>query len=173
MKNEHKMILGYVLGGFLVMVLVPSGIYIATAFLGAAFETPVITIPWLRIVLAALLLVVGFSFGLWSIVIQNVVGKGGPLEIANIEISPKTKNLVVSGPYRYTRNPMLFGTFLIYLGFATCLNSAVAVLIVIALVVFMLVVVIRLEEKRLLRDFGNQYEEYRRKTSRFFPWFPA
>jgi protein-S-isoprenylcysteine O-methyltransferase Ste14 len=28
-----------------------------------------------------------------------------------------------------------------------------------------------MEEKRLLKDFGNQYEEYRKKVSKFIPLF--
>jgi protein-S-isoprenylcysteine O-methyltransferase Ste14 len=28
-----------------------------------------------------------------------------------------------------------------------------------------------MEEKRLLKDFGNQYEEYRETVSMFIPWF--
>jgi len=30
---------------------------------------------------------------------------------------------------------------------------------------------VKMEEKRLLKDFGNQYEEYRKKVSMFIPWF--
>jgi protein-S-isoprenylcysteine O-methyltransferase Ste14 len=36
---------------------------------------------------------------------------------------------------------------------------------------FMLTVEVKMEEKRLLKDFGDQYEEYRKKTSMFIPWF--
>jgi protein-S-isoprenylcysteine O-methyltransferase Ste14 len=105
------------------------------------------------------------------VIIQDTVGQGGPLEIGNIEISPKTKNLVVSGPYKYTRNPMLFGTLLIYLAFALFINSITSVVLVSAIFVFMLTVVVKMEEKRLLKDFGNQYEEYRKTVSMFIPWF--
>jgi protein-S-isoprenylcysteine O-methyltransferase Ste14 len=35
----------------------------------------------------------------------------------------------------------------------------------------MLTVVVKMEEKRLLKEFGNQYEEYRKKVSMFIPWF--
>jgi len=35
----------------------------------------------------------------------------------------------------------------------------------------MLTVVVKMEELRLLNDFGNQYEEYRKKVSLFIPWF--
>lgn len=172
MKNDLKMILGYVLGGFLVIILMPSAIYISTISIDKVFKIEILPISSLRIIVSILLLVIGFSFGLWSIIIQNIVGKGGPLEIANIAISPKTKNLVVSGPYRYTRNPMLFGTFLMYLAFAVYLDSITAVLIVFLFIAFMLVVVVRAEEKRLLKDFGNEYEGYRKKTSMILPWFP-
>jgi protein-S-isoprenylcysteine O-methyltransferase Ste14 len=113
----------------------------------------------------------GLIYAVWSLIIQNTIGKGGPAEIGNIEISPKTKNLVVSGPYKNTRNPMLFGTFLIYLAFALFINSITAFVLVCAIFVFMLTVVVKMEEKRLLKDFGNQYEEYRKKVSMFIPWF--
>jgi protein-S-isoprenylcysteine O-methyltransferase Ste14 len=28
------------------------------------------------------------------------------------------------------------------------------------------------EEKRLIKDFGKSYEEYREKVSMFIPWIP-
>ena len=66
---------------------------------------------------------------------------------------------------------MLFGAFLIYLAFALFINSVISVVIVCVLIVFMLTVVVKMEEKRLLKDFGDQYEEYRKTVSRFIPWF--
>jgi hypothetical protein len=76
-----------------------------------------------------------------------------------------------TGPYKYTRNPMLFGTLLMYLAFALFINSITSVVLVGAIFTFMLTVVVKMEEKRLLNDFGNQYEEYRKKVSKFIPWF--
>ena len=66
---------------------------------------------------------------------------------------------------------MLFGTFLIYLAFALFMNSITAVVLVSAIFVFMLTVVVKMEEQRLLKDFGKPYEEYRKKVSMFIPWF--
>jgi len=171
MNKDKKMILGYIAGGLLVIVLVPSIIYLITSLLDHVFRLEVIrnsTIKWIIIIL---LLVIGLIYGIWSLIIQNTIGEGGPVEIGNIEISPKTRNLVVSGPYKNTRNPMLFGTFLIFLAFALFINSLTSVILVCAIFVFMLTVVVRMEETRLLKDFGNQYEEYRKKVSRFIPWF--
>jgi len=171
MNNDKKMILGYIVGGLLVIVLVPSIIYIITSLFDNVYRLEIIKNPIIKGIIIVLLLVIGFIYGIGSIIIQNTVGKGGPVEIGNIEISPKTKNLVVSGPYKNTRNPMLFGTFSMYLAFALFINSITSVVLVCAIIVFMLAVVVKMEEKRLLKDFGNQYEEYRKKVSMFIPWF--
>ena len=171
MNNEKRMILGYVVGGLLVIVLAPSIIYVITSLCDSVYRIEIIQNVAIRWIIFMILLVTGLVYGIGSVIIQNTVGRGGPVEIRNIEISPKTKNLVVSGPYKYTRNPMLFGTFLMYLAFALFINSITAVVFVGAIFVFMLTVVVKMEEQRLLKDFGKQYEEYRKKVSMFIPWF--
>lgn len=171
MNRERKMILGYLVGGFLVMVFVPSIIYAITSLFDSVYRLEIIRNEAIRWIILLILLMVGFVYGIWSVIIQNTVGEGGPVEIGNLEISPKTRNLVVSGPYRYTRNPMLFGTFLIYLAFALLINSITAVVLISAIFIFMLTVVVKMEEQRLLKDFGKQYEDYRKKVSMFIPWF--
>jgi protein-S-isoprenylcysteine O-methyltransferase Ste14 len=171
MNKDQKMLLGYIVGGSLVIVLVPSIIYIITSLFDHVYRLEIIQNSIIRWIIIIILLVTGLIYGIWSLIIQNTIGEGGPVEIGNIEISPKTKNLVVSGPYKNTRNPMLFGAFLIYLAFALFINSITSVVIVCAIFVFMLTVVVKMEEKRLSKDFGNQYEEYRKKVSIFIPWF--
>jgi protein-S-isoprenylcysteine O-methyltransferase Ste14 len=171
MNEDKKMIIGYIVGGLLVLVLVPSMIYIITSLLDNVYRLVIINNLIIKWIIIILLLAIGLVYGIWSVIIQNTIGEGGPLEIGKIEISPKTKSLVVSGPYKNTRNPMLFGTFSIYLAFAFFINSITSVVLVCAIFVFMLTVVVKMEEKRLLGDFGNQYEEYRKKVSMFIPWF--
>lgn len=172
MKKQHKMVLGYVLGGLLVFVLGPSLIYLSSVLIDQVLKIQLIPDPFPRVMLSVLLIALGLIFGIWSVIVQNIIGKGGPLEIADIEISPKTKHLVVSGPYHYSRNPMLFGACVAYFGLAIFLDSLIAVSLVCLFAGFMLVFVVRMEEKRLRKDFGNQYEKYRKRTSLFIPWFP-
>jgi len=172
LKTANRMILGYILGGLLVLIIMPSIIYMGSNLLDHFYRIEITRNRLTQTIITIPLLLIGFMFGIWSIIIQNVIGKGGPLEISDIEISPKTRNLVVTGPYRYTRNPMLFGTFLIYLAVAVFINSLNAILLVILFMIFMLVFVVKKEEARLVSDFGNQYLEYRRKTSLIIPWFP-
>ena len=171
MNEDKRMIFGYIIGGLLVIVFVPAIIYTITLLLDNVYRLEIIQNSITRWVIIIILLVVGLIFGIWSVIVQNTIGQGGPVEIGNIEISPKTKNLVISGPYKYTRNPMLFGTLLMYLAFALFINSITSVVLVGAIFAFMLTVVVKMEENRLLNDFGNQYEEYRKKVSMFIPWF--
>jgi protein-S-isoprenylcysteine O-methyltransferase Ste14 len=166
------MILGYLTGGLLVLVVIPCVLYLLTLLAEIAIKVPALQNDTVRWILIGILLVCGLVFGISSIVYQNIVGAGGPLEISDIEISPKTQNLVTTGPYRYSRNPMLFGTMLIYLSLALTINSLSAVMVVILFILFMLMVVVRKEETRLRKDFGEFYDLYCQRTSRFIPWPP-
>jgi len=171
MNKDQKMILGYIVGGLLVLVILPTIIFKTTTLFDQLYRLEIIHNSTIRWFLIIILFAAGSIYGIWSIIVQNRIGKGGPVDIGNIEISPKTENLVVSGPYKSTRNPMLFGAFLMYLAFSLFINSLTSVVLVGLLFVFMLTIVVKMEEKRLLKDFGDQYAEYRKKVSPFIPWF--
>ena len=169
-KRTVQYLVGYVVGGLLVLILIPQGLRRLSRAFDHLTVIQLIPIPGLRVTLAAGLSLFGLLFGLWSIVVQNTIGKGGPLEVAGIEVSPKTQNLVVTGPYKYTRNPMLFGACVYYFAVAVYLNSVVAVAAVVFFMTFMLIFVKLTEEPRLLKEFGKDYEEYRQRVSMFVPW---
>ena len=169
-RTTLQYIMGYLMGGLLVLILIPLGFYLASRSFDHLIGIQLIPISGLRLALAVILLLFGLLFAFWSAVVQNTIGKGGPLEVANIEVSPKTQNLVVTGPYRYTRNPMLFGACVFYYAVAIYLNSVIAIAIVTLFMTFMLIFVKLTEERRLLEDFGSDYEEYRQRVSMFVPW---
>lgn len=81
------------------------------------------------------------------------------------------KQLVVSGLYRYTRNPMYLGIMFILLGEA--LWFAALVLLAYSLIVFLgfHLRVLRYEEPHLRRLFGTDFEQYCRKVPRWLPKF--
>ena len=169
-KRTVQEITGYVVGGCLFLVLIPLGIFRLSQACDHLTGIQLISIAGLRLTTAAVLCLSGLVFALWSIIVQNTVGKGGPLEIAGMEVSPKTQNLVVTGPYRYTRNPMLFGACAYYYAVAVYCNSVIAFAAVLLFMTFMLIFVKLTEEPRLLKDFKNDYEEYRKRVSMFIPW---
>ena len=169
-KRDVQYILGYVVGGLLVLGLIPLGLWRASRAFDHRIGRQLIPVTGLRLTIASALSLSGLLFGVWSIIVQNTIGKGGPLEIAGIEVSPKTQNLVVTGPYKYSRNPMLFGACIFYYGIAVYLNSLIAVVLVTLFMTFMLFFVKKTEEPRLLEDFGADYEDYRQRVSMFVPW---
>lgn len=172
MKRETRQLIGYLVGGALVLGLIPYGLYRGGAFLDNLFGMALNIGPGILVPVALLFFCAGAVFGVWSVVIQNTRGGGGPVQMGNLDISPRTQRLVVTGPYRYTRNPMLFGAALMYLGFSLVLGSPGAAVWTLAFLTFMLAVVVPSEEKRLLADFGEEYRAYRSSVPRFLPRIP-
>ena len=169
-KRTVQFILGYALGGSLVLFLIPWGLYRLSSAFDHLVGLQLISNTSLRIPAAIILLLTSLVFAFWSNVVLFTVGKGGPVEFAGVEVSPKTQNLVVTGPYKYTRNPMLFGACAFYFAIALFLNSPIVFAAVVFFMTVMLIFVKLTEEPRLLREFGKEYVEYRKRVSMFVPW---
>ncbi len=81
----------------------------------------------------------------------------------------KEKSLAVSGPYRYTRNPLYLGNFLLGLSMALGANSPWCVgLFVLYFLVFYPPVIME-ELRRMRRLFPQEYESYGKQVPLFFP----
>ena len=92
-------------------------------------------------------------------------GRGTPAPIA------PTRKLVVEGLHRYVRNPMYIGVATIVLGQAVLFQSwhvLEYLVIVLAIVQFF---VVFYEERTLARQFGQEYEDYKRRVPRWIPRF--
>ena len=124
-------------------------------------------IPAIRLIPALVLALAGLALSIWSIVHMRRVGKGNPFDAMGHEVAPRTKHLMTDGPYRWSRNPMLSGTFLYYGGLLVALWSGWA-LLVFAVDVALMMFQVRSEEKRLEADFGEEYRAYKKKVRRFF-----
>lgn len=75
--------------------------------------------------------------------------------------------LVISGIYRYTRNPMYLGMLLVYLGLAFAFKSLIPLLLVPLVIAIIHGYVIRREEAYLLEKFGEEYSRYQSEVR---PW---
>lgn len=91
------------------------------------------------------------------------VGLGTPAPIA-----PPT-NLVVSGQYRHVRNPMYVAMIAIVVGQCLILGSAALLSYAAVLWLIFHVWVTAYEEPKLLSQFGESYEVYRRNVRRWLP----
>ncbi len=77
----------------------------------------------------------------------------------------ETNRLVTGGIYRCSRHPMLFGLMLLPLGVALLLGSPTFIFFVApAEALFILVMILTLEEQEAIGKFGDAYREYRRQT---------
>lgn len=160
--KKLREIAGYVLGGLMFVLLIPTVMWLASG------RPDFGDIPVWRIVITVLLAVLGIALSVWSIVYMRHKGDGNPMDAFGHEVAPRTRHLMTDGPYRLSRNPMLTGSFVYYAGVCFCLWTWQALLVFAAFIAIMLLQV-RSEEKRLLRDFGAEYEEYCRRTGRFWP----
>lgn len=76
-------------------------------------------------------------------------------------------SLVVTGVYRFTRNPMYLGDLVILIGWAVFLSNALSFLLVPAFVLYINRFQIGPEEKALSGLFGAEYAAYRSKVHRW------
>jgi protein-S-isoprenylcysteine O-methyltransferase Ste14 len=80
-----------------------------------------------------------------------------------------TSRLVVQGPYRYVRNPMISGVLFILLGEAACFASLPLLIWFAAVFGVNAVYLPLVEERGLRRRFGADYEAYRANVPRWIP----
>jgi protein-S-isoprenylcysteine O-methyltransferase Ste14 len=142
----------------------PPFLYIAVLIIGILLSTayPLHLLPsaiaW---PFGAVILAAGVALGpVWGI---------RTMRSANTTVRPDraASHLVTDGPFRYSRNPLYLSLTLMYAGIAIMANSLWAVLLLVAVVVFMSLFVISREEAHLQRIFGEEYERYRARVRRW------
>ena len=113
---------------------------------------------------AMFFLALGLLLAIWSVrTFYNKGGDGTPGPWRPVS------NLVISGPYRYVRNPMIIGVINLLL-FESALFASIPMLLW-AIVFFICNIVYfkNIEEKDLIKRFGVEYEDYKNKVSMLFP----
>jgi protein-S-isoprenylcysteine O-methyltransferase Ste14 len=125
----------------------------------------------LPVVLGVGLIACGVGLVVWTVGLFVREGEG--------TLAPwdPTAKLVVRGPYRHVRHPMIGGVATILLGEAVLLGSTAVAGWLVAVVTVNAVYLPLVEERGLVRRFGSDYEVYRANVPRFVPrlsaWDPA
>lgn len=149
-------------GAVLFLALIPAGLCVAGR--AAAPWIPWALPPALEIGVGAPAALAGLGLALWAVVTFWRQGKGTPVPVA------APRQLVVTGPFRYCRNPMYLGAMIYYLGLTSALASLVFGLGVLVLGLAVGTLYARLvEEKELRIRFGEAYERYHQETPLFIP----
>jgi len=76
-----------------------------------------------------------------------------------------TRRLVVEGPYNYCRNPMTLGVIIFYFGIDFLIGSLSSFGLTVLFMALILAYIKLVEEKELGARFGQEYIEYKRKSS--------
>ena len=79
------------------------------------------------------------------------------------------RQVVAAGPYRFVRNPMYLGGFLLLGGFGLVERSAAIVIFSALWLLVVHLAGVGLEEPDLRRKFGSSYDDYRRAVPRWVP----
>ena len=151
-----------------VMVLVPLLVLTSIGSdIGWGLSGGVAVLP---VLLGLILIVAGFALWLWTVRLFARVGEG--------TLAPwdPTRHLVVEGPYRHTRNPMITAVLAVLAGEAALFGSP-ALLIWLLLFFVINYAGFRLyEEPGLKRRFGEEYRAYKHNVPRWLPrrtpWTP-
>ncbi len=150
------------------MAIVVPGVIVA----GAGVRLPTVDSgPAVAAVIAgAVLIGGGLALMIWTVVLFDRFG-AGTLGIGSVMGEPV--QLVVRGPYRHVRNPMITGVLWILLGEAVVTLSG-WLLGWFALFLALQTVAIRWwEEPHLIDRYGEVYRQYRRHVPRWIPRLTA
>lgn len=112
--------------------------------------------------LGTLVLIAGLALAGWG---RLTFAKAG----AEIRpASPKNSHLVTNGPFRFTRNPMYLGIFVMTIGLMLIIGTPTMLLAPIAFFLWVNFISIPFEEAKMERQFGEAYRNYQRRVRRWF-----
>ncbi|MFW9792960.1 MAG: methyltransferase family protein [Candidatus Thorarchaeota archaeon] len=152
-----------------VMIIIPWILMWLTADVTIGWFLPW-SLDFLVFLLGMTVLVTGVLLLLSCIRMFSTIGEGTLAPWA------PTQKLVVSGIYRYMRNPMITGVLLGLLGESIILSNYAVFLWFLIFFGGNHIYFIKSEEPGLVERFGKEYEVYRQNVPRWIPrrtpWFP-
>ena len=145
---------------FVVVVLVPRWL-LGLEPLGVIDPSPALLLAGRLLGASAFL--AGFASFAWCVLLFARVGRG--------TLAPwdPTRRLVVVGPYRHVRNPMISAVATMLMGEALFFLSVRISLWLLLFVVLNHTYFLLLEEPGLVHRFGEEYERYRAAVPRWLP----
>jgi len=167
LSRKKKRIYVLIGSGIYVMIMLPIiGIFVSMAMDNLLNLPKIIPIPY-NFVVALMILIVGLFWAIWANIEIYKRGNGSPVPFKDTH----TLNVVRSGPYKYTRNPMIFGYVLIWIGLGILINSFFLTVGFSLIILILLILVVMLwEERNLEKRFGNDYLEYKKNVSFIIPF---
>jgi protein-S-isoprenylcysteine O-methyltransferase Ste14 len=143
------------------LIVIPAGPRLPD--LGVALTVGLVTV-------GGLLIAGGVAMLIWTVVLFDREGKG-TLGLGHVMGEPV--RLVVRGPYRHVRNPMISGVLAILLGEAAAAASGSLLLWFVIFLTFQATAIWFWEEPHLAERYGSDYLNYRENVPRWIPRISA
>jgi len=146
-----------------ILITIPLIIYFLTK---ETYSYHLINLSSVLFYISILFFILGLWLAIWSVRTFYDFGGGGTPG----PWKPVSK-LIISGPYCYVRNPMLIGVFFLLL-FESILFSSMPIFY--WFLIFFIGNIFyfkNIEERDLIKRFGEDYKNYRDKVSMFIPSF--
>ena len=126
--------------------------------------------------LSVLVPVVNFSIPLFHLIISIpflVLGawiaiKGVKEVTLKVAETHRTEKIVTTGVYSIVRHPQYLGALLAHVGISILLSAAYSLLFT-PLMVILIYLISRKEEEELTKEFGKEYENYKKKAPMLIP----
>ncbi len=128
------------------------------------FTFPADIIPHPYNLVGILFIPVGMLLVIWANYTLLHIGKIG---LRAREPMQTPSNLVVVGPYRYSRNPIYLAVLMMLLGLVIVLSSLVVLLGLIVVYIVFRYIFIKREEIILEDAFGDEYREFKNRVRRW------
>jgi len=88
-----------------------------------------------------------------------------------VDVSVKTnQKIITKGIYKIVRHPAYLGNIISFIGLGLSFNNIASLFIILISVVYAFLYRIKVEEKVLIENFGDEYVSYMKKTKKLFPF---
>ncbi len=140
--------------------LSPQDKFIIPFFQDFSIQIPVLglTIYLVNFLIFVPFFIIGVWFGIRGVITTS-------LRVAETH---RAERIVSTGVYSIVRHPQYLGGILSHIGFSFLL-SALYSLLATPLVIALVYIISRKEEKELTKEFGQEYEDYKRKVPMLIP----
>jgi protein-S-isoprenylcysteine O-methyltransferase Ste14 len=111
-------------------------------------------------VYGGIIIMIAFAIGMWALLEFNRAG-------SDVRADKPDSALLVSGPYRFTRNPLYIVLTLVQITAAVWLDTLWILLLTPISVIIISRYAIRREERYLEKLFGQEYLDYKQRVRRW------
>jgi protein-S-isoprenylcysteine O-methyltransferase Ste14 len=149
-------------------VLIPLATVLFGKWMDLVAHLPAFPPVPLNFILGPTVMTAGYALCAGSIYQLYRGGRGLPW--GPVEARAESTQLVTTGLYAFTRNPMILGMLLVLSGLGWLVQSITAILVIPLIALTLLYIWLRVrEEPQLEQRFGEAYRRYKQRTPRLFP----